>query len=74
MVQSRYSSISRVNFYQMAVCSMKVALGRMVGDRLGLGGFSKVVVDRVMYTVRYIVSARKPSLPLPSVVYINTAL
>ena len=53
---------------------MQVSLGRMVGARLGLGGFSKVLVDKVLYTVRYTVIARKPSLPLPSVVYINTAL
>ena len=53
----------------MAVWLMPVALGGVVGVGLGLGG-----LDRVMYTVSEMMSARKPILPPPSVICINSYL
>ena len=64
-----YRFVSRVNFYRMAVWLMPVALGGVVGVGLGLGG-----LDRVMYTVSEMMSARKPILPPPSVICINSYL
>ena len=61
-----YIYVYRVNLYLMAICLVLLELGVIVGTRLGLGGFMKGVPYRVSYTVSNIVSARKPSLPLPS--------
>ena len=44
-------------------------LGVIVGTRLGLGVFMKGVSYRVSYTFSNTVSARKPSLPLPSFMF-----
>ena len=42
--------------------------------RTGVGGFMKVIVDRVVYTVSETVSTRNPSLPPTSVACIDAAL
>ena len=74
LVWSRYSNVSRVGFYLIAVCSMPVALGGILGTVLGLGGFSKGLADRFAYTVGNTVSMRKPILSPLSIVYIDAAL
>ena len=69
-----YSSFSRVNLYLMEVCLMPVALGGIMGSGPGLGFFSKLLVYKVMYTIIYTVSVRKPSLPSLSGICIDSVL
>ena len=58
----------------MAVCLIMVDFLGIDGARLGLAGLVKAVAERAAYTIGETVSARKPILPPPSVVYIAAAL
>ena len=74
LVCGRYSFVSRVNLYQIAVCLMLVSLGSIVGYGTELRKFLKRVMDRVVYTAGDTSSEIKPSLPPPSVICIESAL
>ena len=58
----------------MAVYLIPVEFFGIDGAGPGLVGLVKTVEDRAAYTVSEMVSARKPILPPPSVIYIDAVL